>query len=139
MFLFRVFFYLFAFMDFLAEKETMDHFVFVLLWLISVIFIPLCFWIPLVYKKSTYYCIAEFLLNGSLTIYVMMSFDNYIGLFMISILTIAFHLEKRQYWMLPLLLFFPFINLILKGVRAQLIVHTSLFLIIGFYFLLVWD
>ena len=116
MFLFRVFFYLFAFMDFLAEKETMDHFVFVLLWLISVIFIPLCFWIPLVYKKSTYYCIAEFLLNGSLTIYVMMSFDNYIGLFMISILTIAFHLEKRQYWMLPLLLFFPFIDFFLKGV-----------------------
>ena len=116
MFLFRVFFYLFAFMDFLAEKETMDHFVFVLLWLISVIFIPLCFWIPLVYKKSTYYCIAELLLNGSLTIYVMMSFDNYIGLFMISVLTIAFHLEKRQYWMLPLLLFFPFIDFFLKGI-----------------------
>ena len=133
MFLFRVFFYLFAFMDFLAEKETMDHFVFVLLWLISVIFIPLCFWIPLVYKKSTYYCIAEFLLNGSLTIYVMMSFDNYIGLFMISILTIAFHLEKRQYWMLPILLFFPFINLILKGVVPS---NSPYFFIFNHWFLL---
>ena len=133
MFIFRLFFYLFAFMDLLAEKETIDHFVFVLIWLISVIIIPLCFWIPLVYKKSTYYCLAELLLNGSFTIYLMMSFDNYIGLFMVSILTITFHLKKRQYWMLPVLLFFPFIDLILKGIVPR---NSPYFFIFYHWFLL---
>ena len=120
-------------MDLLAEKETIDHFVFVLIWLISVIIIPLCFWIPLVYKKSTYYCLAELLLNGSFTIYLMMSFDNYIGLFMVSILTITFHLKKRQYWMLPVLLFFPFIDLILKGIVPR---NSPYFFIFYHWFLL---
>jgi hypothetical protein len=105
MFLFRLLFYLVAFMDLLSEKDTIDHFLFVLIWFILVIFIPMCFWIPLLHKKSTYYWIAELLLNGSFTIYVMMSSDQYVGVFLISLMTIAFHLEKRQFWMLPILFF----------------------------------
>ena len=116
MFLFRLLFYLVAFMDLLSEKETIDHFLFVLIWFILVIFIPMCFWIPLLHKKSTYYWMTELLLNGSFTIYVMLTSDHYVGVFLISLMTIAFHLEKRQFWMLPFLVFFPFINLILKGI-----------------------
>ena len=119
MFSFRLLFYLVAFMDLLSEKDTIEHFVFVLTWFLLVIFIPMCFWIPMLYKKSTYYWIAELLLNGSFTIYVMMTSDHYVGVFLISIMTIAFHLKKRQFWMLPFLFFFPFINLILTVQISQ--------------------
>jgi signal transduction histidine kinase len=116
MFSFRLLFYLVAFMDLWSEKDTIEHFIFVLTWFLLVIFIPMGFWVPMLYKKSTYYWIAELLLNGSFTIYVMMTSDHYVGVFLISIMTIAFHLEKRQFWMLPFLFFFPFINLILTGI-----------------------
>ena len=118
----------------------MDHFVFVLIWLISVIFIPLCFWIPLVYKKSTYYCIAEFLLNGSLTIYVMMSFDNYIGLLVvISDFDDCLSSRKASILDAASLAFFPIYRFFYQKEFCPIIVHTFLFLIIGFYVLLDLD
>ena len=58
-------------MDFYTEKDLLDHFFLTVIWLIAIMVVPICFWIPLVFKKGMYFCFAELLLNGSLTIYVI--------------------------------------------------------------------
>ena len=115
MFGFRLFFYLFAIIDFYLELESIDHFFLTLIWLLAAMVVPICFWIPLVVKRGMYFCYAELLLSGSLTIYVVQYSDTYTALFIISALTIAFHLEKRHYWLLLLIAFFPFLEFFIKG------------------------
>ena len=58
-------------MDFYAERDLLDNFWLTVIWVIVTMVVPICFWIPLVFKKSMYFCFAELLLNGSLTIYVI--------------------------------------------------------------------
>ena len=116
MFGFRLFFYLFAFIDFYLELKSTDHFFLTLIWLLAAMVVPICFWIPLVVKRGMYFCYAELLLNGSLTIYAVQFSDTYTALFIISALTISFHLEKRHYWLLLLMVFFPFLEFFIKGV-----------------------
>lgn len=115
MFSFRFFFYVIAIVDFFMEKDIFDSPLMTIIWLIAAMVVPICFWIPLVYKKSTYFWMAELLLNGGLTLYTIKFGDTYHGLFIISALMISFHLGKRDYWLLPILLFFPFVQFIIKG------------------------
>ena len=115
MFGFRLFFYLFALFDFYLEKESIDHFFLTLMWLIAAMVVPICFWIPRIVKRGMYFCYAELLLNGSLTIYAAQYSDTYTALFIISALTISFNLEKRHYWLLLLMAFFPFLEFFIKG------------------------
>lgn len=115
MFGFRLFFYLFAILDLYVEKDSIDHFFLTLIWLIAAMVVPITFWVPLVVKRGMYFCYVELLLNGSLTIYSIQYSENYTALFLISALTIAFHLEKRHYWLLLFMAFFPFLEFFIKG------------------------
>lgn len=115
MFVFRLLFYVFALIDVYSEKETIESLFLVFGWLIAAMAVPAFFWIPRVYRNSTYYCLAELLLNGSLTLYSLQFSTTYNALFIISALTISFHLEKRLYWLLPVMLVFPFIQFFQLG------------------------
>ena len=91
MFCFRFFFYVIALMELYTEKDTIAHFGLVVIWSIAAMVVPICFWIPHIFKRSMYFCFAELLLTGSLTIfYVMQMNDSYTYLFITSMLTIAF-------------------------------------------------
>lgn len=115
MFCFRLAFYMVAMIDLYMEKNTEDHFFIYMIWLIAAMVVPMFFWVPLLYKRGMYFCFAELLINGSLTIYIMHLNNNYTSLFIISALTISFHLEKRNYWLLAILAFFPFIAFFING------------------------
>ena len=56
------------------------------------------------------------------------------AIFIISVLTISFHLEKRHYWMLPLLLFFLLFNFIIKGILPS---DSPFFFIFNHWFLII--
>ncbi|HWL23042.1 MAG TPA: sensor histidine kinase [Ureibacillus sp.] len=143
LFSFRLFFYVFALADVYTEKDTVDEFYLVLIWLVMVMIVPICFWIPLLYKRSMYYCFAELLLNGSLTIYVMQTTNSYTALFIISALTVSFHLERRYYWLIAVMAFLPFIEFALQGISLKdenpyfFIFNHWLLLMIGFGFNLI--
>ena len=135
MFTFRLFFYVFVLMDVYTEKDLLDHFFLTVIWVVAIMVVPICFWIPLVFKKSMYFCFAELLLSGSLTIYAMQQFsDTYTSMFIISALTISFHLEKRHYWMLPVMALFPFIHFIIKGILPS---ESPFFYIFNHWFLMI--
>ena len=75
MFTFRLFFYVFVIDGCVyGEGLRLITFSYQLYGLVVIMVVPICFWIPLVFKRSTYFCFAELLLNGSLTIYAMMHF-----------------------------------------------------------------
>ncbi|RID81719.1 sensor histidine kinase [Peribacillus asahii] len=143
LFSFRLFFYVSALVDLYTEKDTVDEFYLVLTWLVIAIIVPICFWIPLIYKRSMYYCFAELLLNGSLTIYAMQTTNSYTALFIIAALTVSFHLERRYYWLIAVMAFFPFIEFILQGISLEgenpyfFIFNHWLLLMIGFGFNLI--
>ncbi len=135
MFTFRLFFYVFALMDAFAEKDSFEQLGLSVIWVIVAMVVPMCFWIPLVFKRGTYFCYAELLLNGSLTIYVMMIFsDTYTSIFIISALLISFHLEKRHYWLLVVIAFFPFVQFFIKGILPT---ESPFFYIFNHWFLMV--
>lgn len=115
MFGFRLLFYLVAILDLYVERDSIDHLFFTLIWLIAAMVVPIFFWVPLVVKRGMYFCYAELLLNGSLTIYSIQYSEDYTALFIISALTISFHLEKRHYWLLLLMALFPFLEFFIKG------------------------
>ena len=119
MFTFRLFFYVFALMELYAERDTIDPFWLTVIWVTATMVVPICFWIPLVFKKSMYFCFAELLLNGSLTIYAMQFSNTYTSLFIISALTISFHLEKRHYWLIVILTLYPFSQFMIKGILLK--------------------
>ncbi|MFJ8268633.1 sensor histidine kinase [Peribacillus asahii] len=143
LFSFRLFFYVFALVDVYTEKDTVDEFYLVLTWLVIAMIVPICFWIPLVYKRNMYYCFAELLLNGSLTIYAMQTTNSYTALFIIAALTVSFHLERRYYWLIAVMAFFPFIEFALQGISLEdenpyfFIFNHWLLLMIGFGFNLI--
>ncbi|WP_075980032.1 sensor histidine kinase [Bacillus massilinigeriensis] len=114
-FCFRLLFYVFAVIDLYIEKNTFDHFYFSLFLVLAAMIIPLVFWVPLLVKKSTLYCITEFVISGSLSIYAMAVSNEYSSMFVLSALTIAYHLEKRYYKWFPILLIFPLLQFIIKG------------------------
>ena len=54
-------------------------------------------------------------------------------MFIISALTISFHLEKRHYWLLSVIAFFPFLEFFIKGIlRAE----SPFFFIFNHWFLM---
>ena len=134
MFSFRLSFYVFALMDLYAERDSIDHFLLTVIWLIATMVVPICFWIPLVFKKSMYFCFAELLLNGSLTIYAMQFSSTYTALFIISALTISFHLEKRHYWLIVILVLYPFSQFMIKGILPK---ESPFFYIFNHWFLMI--
>jgi len=135
MFTFRLFFYVFALMDAFAEKDSFEQLGLSVIWIIVSMVVPMCFWVPLVFKRGTYFCYSELLLNGSLTIYVMMIFsDTYTSIFIISALLISFHLEKRHYWLLVVIAFFPFVQFFIKGILPT---ESPFFYIFNHWFLMV--
>ena len=134
MFSFRLSFYVFALMDLYAERDSIDHFLLTVIWLIATMVVPICFWIPLVFKKSMYFCFAELLLNGSLTIYAMQFSSTYTALFIISALMISFHLEKRHYWLIVILVLFPFVQFLIKGILPN---ESPFFYIFNHWFLMI--
>ena len=134
MFTFRLFFYVIVLMDVYSEKDTIEHFEIVVIWSIFAMVVPIFFWIPLVFKRGTYFCYTELLLNGSLTIFAMYTTNTYTALFFISALTISFHLEKRHYWMLPVMALFPFTQFIIQGILPT---ESPFFYIFNHWFLMV--
>lgn len=134
LFLFRFIFYFVAMTDIIAERVEVNHYPLVLSWLVTVMVVPIFFWIPLVTRKTTYYCFLELFLNGSLTIYVMFNIDSYTALFVVSAITVAFHLEKRFYWLLPLMVMFPFVQFFIKGISVE--DENPAFYIFDYWFLL---
>ena len=134
MFTFRLFFYVFALMEVYAERDTIDPFWLTVIWVTATMVVPICFWIPLVFKKSMYFCFAELLLNGSLTIYAMQFTNTYSAIFIISALTISFHLEKRHYWLLVILTLYPFSQFMIKGILLK---ESPFFFIFNHWFLMI--
>ena len=134
MFTFRLFFYVFALMEVYAERDTIDPFWLTVIWVTATMVVPICFWIPLVFKKSMYFCFAELLLNGSLTIYAMQFSNTYTALFIISALTISFHLEKRHYWLIVILALYPFSQFMIKGILLK---ESPFFFIFNHWFLMI--
>lgn len=134
MFCFRFFFYVIALMELYTEKDTIAHFGLVVIWSIAAMVVPICFWIPHIFKRSMYFCFAELLLTGSLTIfYVMQMNDSYTYLFITSMLTIALHLEKRHYWLIAIIIFFPFIQFMVRGIMVS---ESPFFYIFNHWFLM---
>ncbi|PLR99247.1 sensor histidine kinase [Bacillus sp. T33-2] len=137
-FCFRILFYIFAFLDLYVERNTFEPYLLSVIWIFTAMLAPLCFWIPFFIHKRTQFVVAELLMSGSLAILVYATVEEYSSIFIMASLTIAFHLEKRYYWMLAVLALFPFMEFFFKGVNTQYenpyfgIFFQWLFLAIGF-------